>query len=137
LPERKLTADGSAEVETLLRAWSAAREWLDPETVSRYRRAMQIEAVAHCSLEYHRWAVRSLFRPDGMRFARRMQTPIARPVLHLHGARDPVILPSTAAGSGQYVAGPYSWCTVSGAGHFPHEERADVVTDALLRWLAA
>lgn len=136
VPERRLTADDGAQVEKLLRAWSGSEAWPDPDTVARYRRAMQIEAVAHCSLEYHRWAVRSLFRPDGMRFARRMQTPIARPVLHLHGARDPVILPSSAAGSGQYVAGPYAWSTIPGAGHFPHEEAPEVVTAALLRWLA-
>jgi pimeloyl-ACP methyl ester carboxylesterase len=136
VPERKLTAEDSVAVEGLLRAWSATPDWPDEETVTRYRRAMQIEAVAHCAMEYHRWAVRSLFRPDGMRFARRMQTPIARPVLQLHGARDPAILPSSAAGSGQYVAGPYSWSTVAGAGHFPHEECPDVVTGALLRWLA-
>ncbi|HEY3604252.1 MAG TPA: alpha/beta hydrolase [Sporichthyaceae bacterium] len=136
VPERRLTADDGAEVEQLLRAWSGSEVWPDPDTAARYRRAMQIEAVAHCSLEYHRWAVRSLFRPDGMRFARRMQTPIARPVLHLHGARDPLILPSSAAGSGQYVAGPYAWSTIPGAGHFPHEEAPEAVTSALLRWLA-
>ena len=31
---------------------------------------MQLPHVAHCALEYYRWAVRSLFRPDGVRFAR-------------------------------------------------------------------
>lgn len=135
VPERSLTADDSAAVADMLRDWSASPDWPDPDTLARYRRAMQIEAVAHCALEYHRWAIRSLFRPDGMRFARRMRTPIARPVLHLHGARDPAILPSSAAGSGQYVAGPYTWTLVPEAGHFPQEERPAVVNEMLTSWL--
>ena len=135
VPERALTDDDAAEVARLLLQWSASERWPDPDTVARYRRAMQIEAVAHCALEYHRWAIRSLFRPDGMRFARRMRTPIARPVLQLHGARDPAILPSSAAGSGQYVAGPYTWTLVPEAGHFPQEEQPEVVNEMLTSWL--
>lgn len=136
IPERQLTSGDAGHVEEILHAWSGSPGWPDSETVAVYRRAMQIESVAHSALEYHRWAVRSLARPDGLRYARRMRTPIPRPVLHLHGARDPAILPSTAAGSGRYVAGPYTWSIVPDAGHFPQEENPDAVNATLLRWLA-
>lgn len=135
VPERGLTTEDAAAVETMLREWSGNAAWPEPDTVVRYRRAMQIEAVAHSALEYHRWAIRSLVRPDGMRFARRMRTPITRPVLHLHGARDPAVLPSSAAGSGQYVAGPYTWSLIGEAGHFPQEEQPDAVNEVLTTWL--
>ena len=135
VPERQLVADDAAHVAELLRSWSATPGWPDPETESVYRRAMQIEAVAHSALEYYRWAGRSLLRPDGLRYARRMRAPISRPVLHLHGARDPAVRPSTAAGSGRYVAGPYSWSVIPDAGHFPHEEAPQAVTAALVDWL--
>ena len=44
-------------------------------TEARYRQAVQIPGVAHCALESYRWAVRSIPRPDGLRFARRMSRP--------------------------------------------------------------
>ncbi len=137
IPERQLVADDGAAVATLLQEWSGTPGWPDPGTSEIYRRAIQIQAVAHSALEYHRWAVRSLARPDGLRYARRMRAPIPRPVLHLHGARDPVVRPSTAAGSGRYVAGPYSWSVVPEVGHFPHEEDPEAVNAALVGWLAS
>ena len=97
---------------------------------------MRIPPVAHTSLEYHRWFVRSTFRPDGLRYARRMRTPVAAPVLHLHGAVDPCIPPQIARGAGRYVEGPYRWKVIEGAGHFPHEERPELFDAELLGWLA-
>jgi pimeloyl-ACP methyl ester carboxylesterase len=61
-----------------------------------------------------------------------MRVPIRCPVLQLHGALDPVVLPRTAAGSGRWVAGPYSFATIARAGHFPHEERPEAVNAELL-----
>ena len=119
----------------MLREWSAPG-WPDAPAAARYRAAMQVENTAYCAMEYYRWAVRSLVRPDGMRFARRMRTPIACPVLQLHGAKDPAILPRTAAGSGRYVAGPYTWALLARVGHFPHEEAPTAFDAALLPWLA-
>jgi pimeloyl-ACP methyl ester carboxylesterase len=58
------------------------------------------------------------------------------PVLHLHGADDHTVLPSTAQGSEEYVTGPYRWRLLAGVGHFPHEEAPQVVGDELLGWLA-
>ena len=63
---------------------------------------MRIPPVAHTSLEYHRWFVRSTFRPDGLRYARQMRSPVAAPVLHLHGAVDsciPARPPAARAGT--------------------------------------
>jgi pimeloyl-ACP methyl ester carboxylesterase len=135
IPERQLVAHDGAMVERLLREWSAPG-WPDAATAARYRRAMQVENAAHCALEYYRWALRSIPRPDGIRFARRMKTPIQVPVLQLHGAEDGAYLPNSARGSGQYVAGPYDWRLLPGVGHFPHEEAPDAFDAELLAWLA-
>jgi pimeloyl-ACP methyl ester carboxylesterase len=97
---------------------------------------MRIPSVAHSALEYHRWLARSSLRPDGLRYARHMRTPIAAPVLQLHGALDTCVLPQTARGAGRYVDGPYRWRVIDGAGHFPHEERPEVLGTELLGWLA-
>ena len=63
-----------------------------------------------------------------------MAAPISAPTLQVHGSADPSILPTTALGSGHYVAGAYEWRELPGVGHFPQEEAADEVTDAIVTW---
>jgi pimeloyl-ACP methyl ester carboxylesterase len=65
-----------------------------------------------------------------------MRTPVAAPVLHLHGSADPCIPPQAARGAGRYVEGPYRWKVIDGAGHFPHEERPEAFDAELVGWLA-
>ncbi|RJL22002.1 alpha/beta fold hydrolase [Bailinhaonella thermotolerans] len=135
IPERRLLANNAAMVGRMLREWSGPG-WPDEETVRRYRQVIQIPNVAHCAMEYHRWFARSTLRPDGLRFARRMRTAIQVPTLQLHGALDTLILPRSAQGSSRYVAAPYRWRLIEGAGHFPHEERPDAFDAELTAWLA-
>lgn len=135
-PESWLTRDGAANVAGLLRAWSGTPGWPDEATAARYRQAMLIRTVAHCAMEYYRWAGRSQLRPDGRRFARAIRGPVAKPTLVLHGAADPYVAPSAAQGSGRFVAGDYTYRSLPGVGHFPAEEDPAGVTAALLGWLA-
>ncbi|MDH2426721.1 alpha/beta hydrolase [Sphaerisporangium sp. TRM90804] len=134
VPERRLTADGAARVGALLDAWSGPG-WPDEEVSRTYRDAFRIPTVAHCALEYHRWFVRSQMRPDGLRYRRLMRTEIEMPTLQMHGALDTCTLPRTAQGSSRYVAAPYRWRLIEGAGHYPHEECADQFDAELLGWL--
>jgi pimeloyl-ACP methyl ester carboxylesterase len=135
LPERRLLDDHARRVGQVLREWSGPG-WPDAETERRYRRVMLIPSVAHSALEYHRWFVRSRLRPDGIRYARRMRTPIQVPTLQLHGALDGCVLPSSARGSSRYVEAPYRWHLIEGAGHFPHEELPERFNAELCGWLA-
>ena len=136
-PETLLTRD-SVYVESLLRAWTGPvwRRSTDYASgVERYAAALRIHPVAHCALEYFRWLIRSLPRPDGRRYASALQQhPIAAPVLQLHGDLDGCILPRTAQGSGRYVTGAYEWRTLDRVGHFPQNEAPDVVSGELIRW---
>lgn len=136
-PESLIVAEDAAFVGRLLRRWSGPRWQGTPDFADaerRYRQAMQIPAAAHCSVEYHRWIVRSITRPSGWRFAKLLQRPVTVPTLHLHGGLDTALLPRTAQGSGRYVAASYEFHLVRGAGHFVHEEAPDVVTGELVRW---
>ena len=135
LPERSLQADDCARIGELLRSWSANPAWPDEETSLTYRSAFALWPTAHCAVEYHRWALRSLVRTDGVRYARRMETPIDVPVLHIHGERDPSVLLRSAEGSGEWVRGPYDFCVVQGVGHFPHEEDPGHFDGLLMKWL--
>lgn len=134
-PERDLLEDGAAEVARLLRTWSATQGWPDAHTAATYRAQMLLLNTAHCALEYHRWSMRSVIRPDGIRFSKRMKAPIWTPVLHVQGAADPAILTSSSRGSEVYVEAPYRWLEFPSAGHFPHEEVPDQFHAELLDWL--
>jgi pimeloyl-ACP methyl ester carboxylesterase len=134
LPERALVRDGAARVGKLLAAWSSPG-WPDPETERIYRRAIRIPPVSHTSLEYHRWFVRSTFRPDGLQYARHMRSRVQAPTLHLHGAADPCLPSALTRGAGRYVDGPYRRKILDGLGHFPHEERPVAFDAELIGWL--
>jgi pimeloyl-ACP methyl ester carboxylesterase len=135
LPERQLLKDGALRVGRMLTVWSGPG-WPDYETERNYRAAMSMPSVAHSALEYHRWFIRSRFRPDGLRYARSMRVPVQAPTLHLHGSLDRCVLPSAARGSGRYVEAPYRWRLIDGAGHFPHEEQPERFDAELRAWLA-
>ncbi|HWN34038.1 MAG TPA: alpha/beta hydrolase [Pseudonocardia sp.] len=140
LPERSLRADGAARVERILRAWSgpgwaAAPEFA--EVARRYREAMLIPGVAHCALEYFRWAARSQARPDGRRFAAAVARPVDVPVLQLHGVADPCLAERTVRASARWVAaGRYDYRALPGSGHFPHQEAPHATTGLIADFLA-
>jgi pimeloyl-ACP methyl ester carboxylesterase len=136
-PERELTRD-SATVPALLaragRSWPGSGPAAE-RVVRAYVDAMRVPFVAHSAMEYYRWVVRSTVRADGRAFRGAVDRPVTVPVLQLHGADDPVVLPATARGSRRWVAGPYRYEELP-AGHFLPEERPDDVTRLLLDWLA-
>ena len=134
-PERRLVAGDAALVGTILRRWGGPG-FPDRETEARNREAMQIPGVAHCSMEYYRWAIRSQFRPDGHRMAKAMAQPVTVPTLQIHGEVDSCILPAAARRSRRHVAAPYEWRLLESVGHFPHEEAPRAVNELLAGWAA-
>ncbi|MFC4943263.1 alpha/beta fold hydrolase [Pseudonocardia sp. GCM10023141] len=139
-PERSLREDGGARVERIMRAWSGG-DWTATAdfaaTVERYRHAIQIPGVVHCSMEYYRWAARSQLRPEGRRFAAAVARPTEVPVLQVHGAADPWLLPSTAAASVPWAGAGHRMELLAGTGHFPHEERPLRSTELLAAHLGS
>ncbi|MFG2668775.1 alpha/beta fold hydrolase [Streptomyces sp. NPDC048387] len=138
VPERQLVADDGALVGQLIREWSGPglqEDGVGEDVLGVYRRAMCIPSTAHCSVEPYRWMMRSMARPDGLQFYRRMKRPVRVPTLHLHGSLDPVMRTRSAAGSGEYVEAPYRWRLFDGLGHFPHEEDPVAFSTELVNWL--
>lgn len=135
LPERSLTAHDGARVVDLIASWSADPSWLDDDAATNYRAAFLRWPTAHTAVEYHRWAVRSVVRPDGLSYMSLMEAPVQCPVLQLSGADDPMVLQATVDGSGEFVRGSYARVDLA-CGHFPHEETPDAFTRELLDWLS-
>jgi pimeloyl-ACP methyl ester carboxylesterase len=141
-PERQLIREDRAA--RLIQQWSAPRPpgsppelFPDPEALEVYRRAMRVPFVAHSSMEYYRWAMRSMPRRDGRRFAAAVQDRITVPVLQMHGELDEFVLPATAVASHHRAGTALTYQLIPGAGHFLPEEAPEQVTQALLSWLAA
>jgi pimeloyl-ACP methyl ester carboxylesterase len=134
-PERSLTKADCARVVELMSSWSLDSTWLDDDASNAYRSAFTRWPTAHTSVEYHRWAVRSVIRPDGLSFMSLMEAPIQRRVLQIQGADDPMVLASSVDGSDDYVRGDYQRVDLP-TGHFPHEEQPERFNDALVKWLA-
>jgi len=132
LPERSLV--GGTGVRDVLTGWGGPG-YPDAATLERYERAMRVPFVAHTSLEYFRWAVRSRYRRDGRRFAAGIAAPVDVPTLSLHGGLDTFVPAAVAASSRRFVRGPWTHEVVPAAGHYLPEEAPDVVGDALVGWL--
>lgn len=140
LPERSLRRDDGARVGQIMRDWSGSGSgW--PATddfadaVRRYRSAIRIPGVGHCSMEYYRWAMRTQLRAEGRRFAAAVARPAEVPVLGVHGADDPFLLAETAAASARWAGERHALEVWPGVGHFPHEERADALTARVATFL--
>lgn len=136
--ERHLTRRDGAFIEEFFAerasdGWQATEDYT--ETIRRNREAVQIPYVAHCSLEYQRWAFRSQFRPDGARFMDLMNQRLHIPVLALRGREDPYILDHLMAASQRWAA-HMDYRQVDGSGHFAHQEQPAQVTTHLLELLA-
>lgn len=135
-PEARLTRD-LVYVRRLFDTWTGPGWRGTPgyvADVERYAEALCIHPVAHCSLEYFRWLVRSQLRPDGRRYAQSLREAVSVPVLQLHGDLDGCVLARTAQGSGRYVNADYEWHLLDGVGHFPQNEAPDIVSGELVRW---
>ena len=133
-PERSMgDKDGVAKV---LHSWGGPG-WPDAESERRYTQAMKVPFVAHTSMEYYRWAVRSVMRTDGRRFSAAVRDPVQVPVLQIHGGLDPWVLPETAALSSSRVEGPLRFELLPTVGHFLPEEAPSQVTAILLDWLGS
>lgn len=133
-PEHQLTARDGAMVARLLRERSATADWPSGPECDVYRAAMLVPATAHCAVEFHRWAVRSIPRRDGRGYAAAMREPVAVPVLQVHGTRDPHVLPASLAGTEDLVDAPYEQLWLD-CGHVPHEETPAEFSAGLLGWL--
>jgi pimeloyl-ACP methyl ester carboxylesterase len=62
--------------------------------------------------------------------------PINVPTLYLWGAKDSVFLRATADATAAYVNAPYTFCVLSGQGHWLPEDAAEEIASPLLSQLA-
>ena len=62
--------------------------------------------------------------------------PIKVPTLYLWGSRDAVFLRSTADATAAYIEAPYTFCVLSGRGHWLPEDAAGEIAAPLLAQLA-
>ncbi|OBI84087.1 alpha/beta fold hydrolase [Mycobacterium sp. 1245805.9] len=136
-PERLLTRHDATEIERLVRSRSCPK-WVASEdfsqTVRHMRTAIRIPAAAHSALEYQRWAVRSQLRGEGRRFMKSMSRQLGLPLLHLRGDADPYVLADPVDRTQRY-APQGRYVSITGAGHFSHEEAPEEINRHLMKFL--
>ena len=136
-PERLLTRDNGAEIERLVRTRSSAK-WVASEdfsqTVGYLRMAIQIPwlRIAHWSTNAGRCAANCVTTAGDS--SRSMSKQLGMPLLHLRGDADPYVLADPVDRTQRY-APQGRYVSVSGAGHFSHEEAPDEINRHLTRFL--
>ncbi len=133
LAERNLIKNNALAVGELLESW-VAPNILDSHVSRTYREAFLLGNTAHCAIEFHRWALRSVPRPDGRSFASDMKGGVSLPVLHIHGSQDTSILLKTSLDSQEFVHGPWT-SHILDAGHLLPEQHPDELIDIIVQWL--
>lgn len=133
VPERYYTKNSGVNIGRFFEKFSHDPSWLSPEVRSTFQAAYQNWPTAHTAIEFHRWAIRSLYRSDGRRFQESLARPIAAPVLDIFGEYDPMIS-SDEIDNSSMVEGDYAR-ELMPTGHFPHEENPRAFADLLLPWL--
>ncbi len=134
LPERLLRAKDGAWIETLWRSWSPG--WSPPaEELELVKAALLKPGVIEAALGYYR-ALASL-GASARESAALHLSPIRVPTMAITGQRDGCIdtrIYDQAMREEEFAAG-LRVHRVPDAGHFPHQEKPDVVNDLLLAWL--
>lgn len=134
IAERALTKRNAFKVGELLSSWMLQND-LDLDVKDTYRKAFLQGNTAHCAIEFHRWALRSIPRPDGKKFANDISKEITQPVLQVHGTYDTSILLDVAKQSAEWVAGPYEFNEIVNTGHLLPEENPTELVEVLIAWL--
>jgi pimeloyl-ACP methyl ester carboxylesterase len=121
LPELVLGARGSRGLRFLL-----ARSGLDPAWANSYARALAGPGALAAALAWYRGAI-----PFGLRIP---LTPV--PTRFVWGSGDPALGRRAATTTGRWVAGPYRFDVLEGAGHWLPEHHPEALAEPLLEHLA-
>ncbi len=134
LAERALTKNNAMAIGDLLETRMMQND-LDFEVKDTYRTAFLQGNTAHCAIEFHRWSMRSIPRPDGKKFASDISKRIEQPVLQIHGAYDSSILLDVAKDSADWVSGEFEFRQFENSGHLIPEDNPNELANVLITWL--
>jgi len=122
LPELVLGARGSRGLRYLL-----ARSRLGPGWVNSYARALAGPGALSAALAWYRAAI-----PFRLRVP-----PTSVPTRYVWGSGDPALGRRAATTTGRWVAGPYRFDVLEGAGHWLPEHHPEALAELLLEHLVA
>jgi pimeloyl-ACP methyl ester carboxylesterase len=133
--EKVVAQDDFAFVDRLVAEWSPGGA-LAPEEWRAIKRTLGAPGVLNAALGYYRAAFLAHHRDPALaESAARWADPVPVPTLAIVGADDGCIAPSVSEGREERFSAGRRREVIAGAGHWPHRERADVVTPLIVEWL--
>jgi len=112
---------------------------LDPTVLANFlgrddaSRDRYVEAFERSDFE----AMMNYYRQNPPGEARTAQPAVIDvPVLQFHGLDDPVLLADSLNSTWKHVAHTWTLITIPNAGHWPHHDQPDFVTQTMSNWLA-
>ena len=120
-PERSLTRADAAELESVVRSRAGA-EWPATEDFSETHAATCAGPFKSRRRRTRHWSINggrsaASFAVRARRFMRSMKRPLAVPVLHMRGDRDPYVLADPVRRTQRFA--PHGrYVSIAGAGHF-------------------
>lgn len=124
-------------IARLLREFSAPKNTGAVEAAEVYAQAMQLPNAASCQVDQLRWAWRTPRRLSGRYFLDQIDAILDIPVLTIRGGLDPLLPDRAWAQTHTHISGPYRHVVIPEAGHYPHEETPERVTELIRDYLSA
>lgn len=133
--EKVVSMDHFAFIDRLVAEWSPGGA-LEPEEWEAIKRTLDAPGVLNAALGYYRAAFLSHHRDPALaEAAAHWADPVPVPTLAIVGADDGCIAASVSEGHEERFPAGRRREVIPGAGHWPHRERADVVTPLIVDWL--
>jgi pimeloyl-ACP methyl ester carboxylesterase len=136
LAEAALRRDDFALVDRLIAEWSPGWTW-SPEDREATKACLRTPGVVEAALGYYRATMGPAFADPAVleATAQAMSAPLAMPGLVIHGERDGCIGAELVPEMRAYFPRGLQIEMVSGAGHFVHQEKPEVVNRLVLEFL--
>jgi pimeloyl-ACP methyl ester carboxylesterase len=129
LAEQIVAARDLAFLDRLWADWSPGYD--ATESLARVKQSLGAAENLRAALGYYREY--PMLPPDD---ASEVPPAGPQPTLYLHGENDGCIAAHLVRDAEQHLAPGSAMRVITGAGHFPHLEKRDEVTELILQWLA-
>ena len=131
LPEWLFRLNNYGFMAASLKNSTAEKDVFSDKEIARYINSWSEPGAVTAMLNYYRANIRKRMFGNNQ-----MPPQINVPTLFIYGEKDKAVLPSTVAGVGDMISGPFQEHRIPNSGHWVQQEARDEVTAVLQKFLA-